>query len=97
LDYFVGNQEVSEVASSSVVFPNPASQHAFLSVDLDSPQKVKVELFDLSGRCIKILSNYQLPAGHHQLELGLEGVDSGLYTLVVTKGVKREVVKISVK
>ena len=46
--------------------PNPFNPSTYLSFDLETPQKVDLSIYDLSGQRIKTLVQESLPAGHHQ-------------------------------
>lgn len=51
------------VLSFSHPFPNPARSHASFSMTLPEPTEIKVEVFDVQGRSIRMLADGAWPAG----------------------------------
>jgi flagellar hook assembly protein FlgD len=49
----------------SPVFPNPSHGKFSYSVNLSQAQRVKVCVFDITGRLVETLIDKQLPAGAH--------------------------------
>ncbi len=84
---------VIEGSSSAFVYPNPVTDRkAFLSLSLDQPQKIVMDIYSLSG---ELISNVDL--GLHQsgnIQLPFDGISSGIYLLKVRYGKKVEIVKI---
>jgi hypothetical protein len=50
------------------VTPNPTHGRAAFSIALDREQHVRVTVFDLAGRSVRVLASGVLPAGEHALE-----------------------------
>jgi flagellar hook assembly protein FlgD len=61
----ISNAENNTVSLSS--YPNPFSSSTNISFSLPQSQKVSVQIFDVSGRLVKIIANTQMEAGIHQL------------------------------
>ncbi len=56
-----------------VVFPNPAAGRATLGLSLARPGRLRVELFDVTGRAVRVLANEaQAAAGTHRFSLTRE-------------------------
>ncbi|MCP4550301.1 MAG: T9SS type A sorting domain-containing protein [bacterium] len=55
------------------VHPNPFNPNTQLGFDLQEPGHVSLEVYDLSGRCVKTLIDKVVPAGHH--DVTWQGVD----------------------
>jgi hypothetical protein len=75
--------EVNGDLSGLSVFPNPATDQVMISFDLQKAGKIQVELFDLSGKRVSMLSQGTLSVGEQILELNLEG-QKGIYFLKVS-------------
>lgn len=66
--------------------PNPFNPTTLLRYDLDHAGPVRLELYDLAGRCIRLLESGVRPAGSHELNLDGTGLASGLYLLRLETG-----------
>lgn len=75
-------------------FPNPFSDLITLGFTLDKPSKVKLDLFDLSGKLVKTRNLSQFPAGEHLVTLRGNELPEGVYILSLTVGNKKESVKL---
>lgn len=56
--------------------PNPFTDRAFIALELERPETVRLEVFDLTGRRRHILENL-FASGAHRLEIPAEAVASG--------------------
>jgi hypothetical protein len=67
--------------------PNPFNPRCTVQFRLKDPGPVRVEVFDLAGRRVRILADARYPAGTHELTLEPgEGMASGVYLVrVVTQ------------
>lgn len=77
--------------------PNPFNPHTAIMFSVSTPQKVKIEIFDILGRRIKVLTDDFYPAGRHIMEWNASDesgrtVSSGAYFYRVT-GENRAVTK----
>ena len=61
-------------------YPNPASDYTLFSFDLDKPQSVLLEVYDLVGNRISINENENLAAGSHQFKMDVSHLPAGYYT-----------------
>lgn len=80
----VEEQAVSAFAFNGI-FPNPASDQAFLSLSLPQNQLVQVEVVDLAGR-VASSQNFNPGAGEQRCELSVSGLPSGLYLVRAQTG-----------
>ncbi len=89
------NEGASEQGARLSCYPNPANPRVKLYLDLPSPAKVKLEIFDLSGRCVRTLINgLTYAAGKHEIEWDghndrCESVSSGVYFAQFRSGRER--------
>jgi len=65
------------------VVPNPAHSQANVEVGLPAEMKVRVELFDVSGRLVQVLNN-SVVQNNTSIELNVENLASGTYTVRMT-------------
>lgn len=62
------------------LFPQPASDHAVLSLRLQTAQTLTVSIFDILGReRLRVLPETLLTAGNHDIEIVLASLPSGAY------------------
>ncbi|HEB84488.1 MAG TPA: T9SS type A sorting domain-containing protein, partial [Bacteroidetes bacterium] len=64
------------------VYPNPFNLSATVQVELAEEGRVRLTLFDITGRLAAHLADLHLPAGRHSLPLAAPRVASGPYLLV---------------
>jgi N-acetylneuraminic acid mutarotase len=88
--------ERDESASFSV-YPNPLSASSVVSLFLETPSLVFVELFDLSNKRIKAVFNEHLEAGFHELPLVSGQLSAGFYILKLTVNDTSRVMKVVVE
>ncbi len=62
-------------------YPNPFNASTTVRFALDSPQQVKLDVFDVLGRHVATLADGLRPAGEHQLMFDAAGYPSGTYYL----------------
>jgi hypothetical protein len=77
----VGNEEALAGIDLSI-YPNPASQSAFLSFSQGAPAEYTVTLTDLSGKALMSMRG----DGRQQIEIPLFSVASGMYLVHVRAG-----------
>jgi|GEM_PF-2329107 len=82
-----GTQESPDALPAFEIFPNPATNKAFIEFRLDMPELIFLFVTDVSGR--ELLDTYYfLPAGLHRLAIPVEALKPGLcfITLKDNKG-----------
>ena len=60
-------------------YPNPFNPSTNIPVSISKFQKVKVDVYDITGRLVKSVFNGSLPTGNHTLSVNLEDLASGVY------------------
>ena len=65
-------------------YPNPFNPTTTITFDIHKPSKVKLEIFNIKGRSVKILTNKHFEAGRHYavwdgIDTGGNPVSSGVY------------------
>ncbi len=91
----VNDQYSSSGLSLLGAFPSPASDFTNLRYRLDSPSKVSIEVFDLSGRTIQNYSD-NVSSGTHELKVSLKDISAGNYYYTINTGTSRLTSKFSV-
>ncbi len=85
-----------ELVSKVRLYPNPVTDGAaYLAISVDTPQKISMSLFSLSGELLR--SNFLGTYQSGEVKLPLQGLSSGTYLLNVFLGNKKEVMKIIIK
>lgn len=79
-------------------YPNPFNAQTKITYTLPSSQKVKLVVYDLAGRIVKVLVDGMQAAGEHQIVFNGEKLASGIYvyeiqTLTFQKGKKMILIK----
>ncbi len=65
-------------------YPNPFNPSTRISFDLPEDTNIKLELFDILGNRITILTDKKMKAGNHSVEFEPEGLASGVYICRIT-------------
>ncbi len=87
-------------SSSFEVYPNP-SDHFFLNFNLNQSARVRIEVFDISGRKVRVLADSYMLKGNHNLswntaETGSQNLN-GIYLIKLTNDQSSLVRKIIVQ
>jgi len=80
-DLFVSTNSTEKPPNSIQIFPNPVNEVATIQLELVAPTTVTIELFDLTGRKIKTISESQLVGGEQQIKLDMTDLASGKYII----------------
>ena len=60
-------------------YPNPFNPSTAIEYELPTPQHVRLEVFDASGRSVGVLVDGIRPAGTHSVRFDADNLSSGLY------------------
>ena len=93
-------QELPAAIRLAGVYPNPLNPQTTVAFELNTPQRVKLEVFDLRGRLVRVLTEESLPAGRHERtwqgrDTKGRGVASGVYVIRMTAGRTTEMTRVS--
>ncbi|MBA3283758.1 MAG: T9SS type A sorting domain-containing protein [Nitrosopumilus sp.] len=84
-NYMVG---ISEVDNSFVVvsnvYPNPAKDLTSVSITINSKSGLQINMFDVSGKLIKKITNELFSPGYYSFEIDMKDLDSGVYILKIS-------------
>lgn len=67
-------------------YPNPFNPSTKISFDLPIDSKVKISVFDMTGREAGILTNELKQAGFYSVDFNASGLSSGIYYFTVSAG-----------
>ncbi len=65
------------------LFPNPASESVWLDMELPRAEEFRLMIYDLSGRVLRDFGSMTIAAGNHRYLVTLDGIEPGLYLLVI--------------
>jgi len=74
-------------------YPNPFNPQTSFQIELPSPQNVRLEVFDLTGRLVDQILSAALPAGRNLITWQPEGLSSGLYIVKLSSEAESFVVR----
>ena len=71
--------ELPEAFALGQNYPNPFNPSTAIEYELPTPQHVRLEVFDATGRSVGVLVDGIRPAGTHTVRFGADNLPSGLY------------------
>ncbi len=75
------------------VYPNPFNPSTRIRYELDKPESVLIEVFDVTGRRVAVLADEVKPAGIWQTQFRPEALAAGLYFIRIQAGLRQKVLK----
>jgi len=103
-DFWQGSQKGGTRVPTSFFLgnnlPNPFNSETVISFGLSQPSQVTIEIFNILGQKVKILTNGQMPAGYHRAswdgkDARGKKVATGIYFYKMTAGVFSDIKKMS--
>ncbi len=78
----VGIQDATTTGINQLnVFPNPATDNVFVSVNLAKASKVNIQMFDVMGRLVNELPAQSMDAGQNKVEMNTANLAEGVYSI----------------
>jgi hypothetical protein len=77
-------------------FPNPARTQATIRYDIPRPQRVRLELYDVTGRLVRTVVNVQKVVGRQEVTLNVSNLASGMYFYRLSTGNTSETRKLMI-
>ena len=74
------------IKSSVSVYPNPASNYATVSMEINKQSNVIINIYDLTGKLVKTLQAGNLNAGKQEINIDCSYLETGTYVLKVFAG-----------
>lgn len=81
VDYPVGDNDVHMVVPMLDAYPNPFSGSTLIQFSINAPASLKIELWDLNGRKIKLIAEGNFEKGNHEMVLDNTDLSTGVYLL----------------
>ncbi len=75
----IGDGSMPQETSLKQNYPNPFNPSTTIPVSISEFQKVKVDIYDITGRLVQSVFNGSLPSGNYALPVNLERYASGVY------------------
>jgi hypothetical protein len=64
--------------------PNPFNPTTTIPFDLNESEQVRLEIFDATGRLVRVLADRTYPAGSHEVQFDASGLATGVYIFRLT-------------
>lgn len=80
-----------------MVFPNPTSEQATISVTLAEKQDLELQVLDITGRVVNSFGGGLQPAGSHNYQLNTAALPAGIYFVQLQSGGKTTTQKLIVQ
>ena len=78
--------EAAVTTSTLKMYPNPVSTEATVNFELNQKATVTCQVFDMTGRMVKVMSLGTLNEGNHETKVSVEGLAKGAYVLRLNAG-----------
>ena len=89
-------QENTVATTSLNMYPNPVRDEAKVSFELKSNSTVSYQVYDMTGRMVKVVNLGTLTAGNHEVNVSVDGLSNGAYLLRLNAGASTSTVKFMV-
>jgi hypothetical protein len=98
-DFILGvpQNEQNSLRETISVFPNPASSEIDVKWNMEKPSTGEISLYDLTGRQVRVFFKGDFKRGVSHLRFGLNGLNRGLYFMVMNAGKTRLVKKLMIR
>jgi transglutaminase/protease-like cytokinesis protein 3 len=73
-----GINEINSGKSAFEIYPNPASDYAFIDCNLEMVSEVIITVYNINGAIVKS-ENQILNAGEHRLKMNIDKLNPGIY------------------
>ncbi|MFC2112580.1 DNRLRE domain-containing protein [Bacteroidota bacterium] len=95
----VYTKPVNQAGQALQAFPNPFIDEVTIQYQIRKTESVRVEVYNLLGQQIQLISNGKLSPGRHQFtwdgtDLSGKSVPNGMYYIILSRGEDRQVTKI---
>ena len=82
----IADNDVESITSISQNFPNPCRDFTQININLVRNENVSVDIYNLTGQKVRSFAFGRLGNGPHQLNLDINGFDSGVYFYTLRAG-----------
>jgi hypothetical protein len=77
-----------------IAYPNPFSSHCQIRFSLPRPENVQIDLYNLTGHKVAIVTSQWYDSGEHEVGLNAENLATGVYILRISAGSYSEVTRL---
>jgi len=95
INIVVGLDELSAI-NNAIVYPNPLSDNAILSVELANETAMEVVIMNANGQFVQTIATGNFEAGKHQMTIDATTFAQGLYYTVIRTNESTQTIKFSV-
>ncbi|MFZ1292220.1 MAG: T9SS type A sorting domain-containing protein [Melioribacteraceae bacterium] len=78
------DKEQKNELNISNIYPNPSNPISIIEYSVNKETNIKIEIIDILGRCIKILTEIRVVAGNYKLQFSVDDLRSGIYFIKVS-------------
>lgn len=76
-------------------YPNPSDGNSTLKYSVDAPSVIKIVVYDMQGKMIKVLSDKKQDAGFYTMQWDNSGLAKDTYVVTAFKhGINKQVIKV---
>ena len=83
INNFSGIDPKATASNQIDVYPNPFSSNSTITFSLKKTENVKVGLYDLQGKLIRLIANKQFGMGINNININADNLASGIYMIKV--------------
>jgi len=84
-------------AFAASVYPNPVSENAIISLNLEKAQGITITLFDMIGHKVAKIAQNQYKSGVNEISYDASALPKGMYFIQITDGINSSSLKMIVK
>lgn len=96
MDYYVGEEEISDSNHEVRVYPNPAKDKAHFDLNLNKETEVEINIYNLAGQLKGSVMRSTLIPGNFQIEYNTDALNPGMYIVEIQLGEKKYAEKLIV-
>lgn len=89
----VGIKPIS-IIKDAVIYPNPAQDKAYLSININSTTTASISITDISSKVLQT-SSTQLQAGQNTVDLNMTGIPAGMYMVNIKTPTGKKLLKLT--
>jgi len=83
MDVNVGSEDLISNNTRMQIFPNPASGHTQIALQLEQSEFAQITLLNNMGQLISVLHQGEVPMGDFQMDLPLNDLSQGIYFVMI--------------
>jgi len=92
----IGDKTENNNSFSFINYPNPVIDKTTLRYELQKTSEINIQIFDVYGNTIKVVTDETKEAGIHNTVFDASGLASGIYFCKLTAGSMSETIKLTV-